>query len=264
MKKTIMVSAFFTAFNLNAESIESKYILKINDNNIFKVIEPVLTENQSNWRQISIDCDEWLPLANTIPIGNTFTQNRNCEIVEEATLTRYRDSIKISEEILSRTTESQESQQASGTKEDTNLIDFLPASSFSHSSAYNGLFVAPNAFDNNNSSRWESSQYAVSNQFITIDLLQPAKVKKFDYLNTTPWGGRSPNNFRIEGSNNGSTWTTYFTGTMPANLNTVNTFNISGVPDTGLRYWRIYFVNNHGDPYAIVANEINLYGQIVN
>ncbi len=263
MKKNLITIAILFSSFLNAENNHS-YVLKVNNYNNFKVIEPVYSEDQTEWSEVNKNCSEWLPLSNTIPQGNNFTQNRNCTITEESIKTQYKDSVIISQETLSRTNENTESQTAIGTKQETNLIDSLPSSSFSHSSAYNGSFVAPNAFDNNNSSRWESSQYAVSNQFITIDLLQNANVKKFDYLNTTPWGARSPNNFRIEGSNNGSSWTTYFTGTMPANLNTVNTFNISGVPETGLRYWRIYFLNNHGDPYAIVANEINLYGHVVN
>ena len=70
----------------------------------------------------------------------------------------------------------------------------------------NSSYVAANAIDGNASTAWESSN-AATDHWLAVQL-PTAKVVRSFYLSQTTWAGETPRDFLIQGSNDGTNWTT--------------------------------------------------------
>ena len=70
----------------------------------------------------------------------------------------------------------------------------------------NGTYVAANAIDGNPSTAWESDGSA-TDKWLAVQLPEAKVVRSF-YLSQTIWASETPRNFLIQGSNNGTNWTT--------------------------------------------------------
>ena len=70
----------------------------------------------------------------------------------------------------------------------------------------NSSYVAANAIDGNASTEWESSN-AATDHWLAVQL-PTAKVVRSFYLSSTTWSTEVPRDFLLQGSNDGSNWTT--------------------------------------------------------
>jgi hypothetical protein len=65
--------------------------------------------------------------------------------------------------------------------------------------------------------------------------------------------GRSPSKFRIEGSNNGLSWTTLYEQDTPAGFGASEARKFANsAPDTAFLYYRLFVVENAGDGFLSV------------
>ena len=70
----------------------------------------------------------------------------------------------------------------------------------------NGTYVAANAIDGNASTVWETDGSA-TDKWLAVQLPEAKVVRSF-YLSQTAWAGETPRDFLIQGSNDGTNWTT--------------------------------------------------------
>ena len=70
----------------------------------------------------------------------------------------------------------------------------------------NGTYVAANAIDGNASTVWETDGSA-TDKWLAVQLPEAKVVRSF-YLSQTIWAGETPRDFLIQGSNDGTNWTT--------------------------------------------------------
>ena len=70
----------------------------------------------------------------------------------------------------------------------------------------NGAYVAANAIDGVPSTVWETTS-ASGDKWFSVQL-PSAKAIRSLYLSSTTWGGECPRDFLIQGSNDGTNWTT--------------------------------------------------------
>ena len=70
----------------------------------------------------------------------------------------------------------------------------------------NGTYVAANAIDGNASTVWETDSSA-TDKWLAVQLPKAKVVRSF-YLSQTVWSAETPRDFLIQGSNDGSNWTT--------------------------------------------------------
>ena len=118
-------------------------------------------------------------------------------------------------------------------------------------SSTEGSYVAKQAFDNDNSTRWGSS--FADNQWVYVDLQGQGSIQKV-YLS---WETAYGKDFRIEVSNDASTWTTVSTTTG----NTLHYNEISFSPAVSGRYVRMYGAAR-GTGYGFSLYEFQVYGTL--
>ena len=70
----------------------------------------------------------------------------------------------------------------------------------------NATYVAANAIDGNPSTAWESDNSA-TDKWLAVQLPEAKVVRSF-YLSQTAWESETPRDFLIQGSNDGTNWTT--------------------------------------------------------
>lgn len=70
----------------------------------------------------------------------------------------------------------------------------------------NGTYVAANAIDGNASTVWETDVSA-TDKWLAVQLPEARVVRSF-YLSQTTWATETPRDFLIQGSNDGTNWTT--------------------------------------------------------
>lgn len=70
----------------------------------------------------------------------------------------------------------------------------------------NATYVAANAIDGNPSTAWESDSSA-TDKWLAVQLPEAKVVRSF-YLSQTTWAAETPRDFLIQGSNDGTNWTT--------------------------------------------------------
>lgn len=96
-------------------------------------------------------------------------------------------------------------------------------------------------FDGNASTYWESNNAAAASRWVRIDLPSAVVVRSF-YINSTVYVGEIPRDFKLQGSNDGTTWVDLFavvdwvtTPTVRAGQYFVTSLVLSGtsVLDTG-------------------------------
>ena len=124
----------------------------------------------------------------------------------------------------------------------------------SASSEWNSNHSVRYVFDRSTSTRWASANGGSSDQWIQVQLpeAQYCNVARLTTRNDEYWQ-QIPTSFEIQGSNNGSSWTT-----LTSQVDIVWTgkgqtqeFDISNVNNTAYTYYRIYMTNNSGlDQYA--------------
>ena len=70
----------------------------------------------------------------------------------------------------------------------------------------NAPYVAANAIDGNASTVWDTDSSA-TDKWLAVQLPEAKVVRSF-YLSQTTWAGETPRDFLIQGSNDGTKWTT--------------------------------------------------------
>ena len=111
----------------------------------------------------------------------------------------------------------------------------------------NATYVAANAIDGNPSTAWESDNSA-TDKWLAVQLPEAKVVRSF-YLSQTTWASETPRDFLIQGSNDGTNWTTLaeFVDFATGNYTGYTSINLSigGVSklDTGDPSLRV-FVHN--------------------
>lgn len=74
-------------------------------------------------------------------------------------------------------------------------------------SEVNSNYTAANAFDGNSATTWESTSATQVTKWLRYDLPAPVNVKSLNLTHNT-WLGEMPDNFAIQGSNDGVNWST--------------------------------------------------------
>ncbi|QMU30434.1 discoidin domain-containing protein [Adhaeribacter radiodurans] len=120
------------------------------------------------------------------------------------------------------------------------------------STTNNNGVLASNAFDGNLGTRWESQQ-GVDSQWLYVDL---GDIYSIERVKLT-WETAYASNFRIEVSNDASTWTTIASETNPANLGNNLVNDLTGLVGSG-RYIRMYGVSRSTQyGYSLWEFEVN-------
>jgi hypothetical protein len=121
----------------------------------------------------------------------------------------------------------------------------------SASSEYSNNEGAWRAFDRSGS-QWTTVNGTRTNVELKIQLPTAASCDSFSITGSNA-AGRSPSKFRIEGSNNGSSWTTLYEQTVPAGFGGSETKKFANsAPDTSFLYYRLFVVENAGDGFLSV------------
>ncbi len=103
------------------------------------------------------------------------------------------------------------------------------------------------AFDGNAATYWESNDAAATSRWVCIDLPSAVVVRSF-YMNSTPYPKEIPRDFKLQGSNDGTTWVDLFAVTDWVTSETVRegqyfatSLSLSGtsILDTGLGAARV-------------------------
>lgn len=133
-----------------------------------------------------------------------------------------------------------------------------PYGEASASSVYSGSgFEAYRAFDNNDTTRWNTTNLTTTNSWIMYKFTNPVCVRKFrlrpHYASSTCF----VKNYRIEASNDGSTWETLYTGLLE-NIENDVTVNITN--DNYYLYYRLYVVDSYNSQ-AISVYTLQFYGR---
>lgn len=112
--------------------------------------------------------------------------------------------------------------------------DFLNGGTASASNTANG--AAANAFDNNQGTRWGVNNYTPGGPWVKYDLgsgVSKKAVRLGIYTTASTW---DPREFRLQGSNNDSTWTTLVDSGVTFTTGW-QYFNFSNA--TSYRYYRV-------------------------
>lgn len=103
------------------------------------------------------------------------------------------------------------------------------------------------AFDGNESTLWESDNAAATSRWVRIDLPSAVVVRSF-YINSTTYSNEIPRDFKLQGSNDGTTWVDLFdvtdwvtSATVRAGQYFAISLSLSGtsILDTGLGAARV-------------------------
>ena len=121
----------------------------------------------------------------------------------------------------------------------------------SASSEYDSSEGAWRAFDRT-TAQWTTVNGTKTNVELKIQLPTAAPCKLFRLTGSNA-SGRSPSKFRIEGSNNNTTWTTLYEQTTAAGFGgSESRTYASAYPDTPFLYYRLFVVENAGDGFLSV------------
>ncbi len=114
---------------------------------------------------------------------------------------------------------------------------------------------AANAFDGNQSTSWSSKSSGGDGAFITVNL-----GAKYDICKVVIyWGANYGKAYNIEGSNDGTTFTTLYSFT--GNTSTTNVVTLANV---SYQYIRMQGVTRNSSSSGYVINELEVYGQLTN
>lgn len=123
-------------------------------------------------------------------------------------------------------------------------------------SATENSSTAYNAFDKSTSTSWYGSGY--SNVAVQFKFNSAKKVTYFDIYPAYASSYLRVKNFKLQGSNNGSTWTDLYSGAFSSNTNVgKKTYNISN--PQSFTYYRLLIVDTH-ESVACGITELQLYG----
>lgn len=137
-----------------------------------------------------------------------------------------------------------------------------PSGTAAASTTYDTSYAAWKALDKNTSStNWVTPSYSMANQWLSYDFTAPR------FIHTATISTQHSDitvtarikDFRIEYSDNNSTWTSVATGTK-ADAATEEAFDV--ISAGAHRYWRLFAINNRGSTYLEVT-EFNLLGFIL-
>ena len=137
-----------------------------------------------------------------------------------------------------------------------------PSGTAAASTTFSTTYAAWKALDKNTSSTsWLTSNGSIANQWLSYDFTAPRFIHTATI--STQYVASSATarikDFRIEYSDNNSTWTSVATGTK-ADAATEETFDV--ISAGAHRYWRLFAVNNRGGT-NISFDEFNLLGFIL-
>lgn len=114
------------------------------------------------------------------------------------------------------------------------------------------------AFDKNNSTMWSTEDYYKDNCYIGYKFTNPICVKKFSILKTNrPL--RAPKNFKLQGSNDNTTWDDVSDVFVGVNTETTDIYITDN--DNYYLYYRVYIETNFGDNADTELVELQFYGR---
>jgi len=136
-----------------------------------------------------------------------------------------------------------------------------PSGTSAASTTTNTTYAAWKALDKSISTSWITANGNAANQWLSYDFTAPR------FVHTARISTQSDNfgsisrikDFRIEYSDNNTSWTTAATGTK-ADAATAEDFDV--IHAGAHRYWRLFAINNRGSNY-IEVTEFNLTGFIL-
>lgn len=122
-------------------------------------------------------------------------------------------------------------------------------------------YAAWKALDKSTSTAWVTANGSVTNQWLSYDFTAARFIHRATVQGGSAVGGAKPNNFRIEYSDDNSTWTSAFSGAH-TNDTVERSYDIARAG--AHRYWRLFLVDraSGGGNYIEVA-ELNLFGFIL-
>lgn len=145
------------------------------------------------------------------------------------------------------------------------LVDSVPKytsddSAIIRSSQYDSsTYPAWKAFDKNNSTNWAATTAA--NEYIGYHFTEPILVLKASIRVNYDNSKTRIKNYHIDGSNDGTNWTTLYTGVIQ-NTSAAHTETVDITNDTAYEYYRVFCIDNYtSSPYMIAADEIQFYGR---
>jgi hypothetical protein len=117
-------------------------------------------------------------------------------------------------------------------------------------------YNAYKAFDGNNDTEWEAFD-GPTNSWIKYDFSTPITVKSVELIQNIGHADFIAS-FKIQGSNDNSSWIDLYTGSNPAETNRWNIEN-----NTAYRYYRFYCVSSKGNPGIVKTafRTLQFYGR---
>lgn len=127
------------------------------------------------------------------------------------------------------------------------------------SSTSSTVHVAWHAFDSDSSSTWASTESTLG-QYIGYTFTNPIKVNSVKLVSTQLSGGDAIKTFKVQGSNDNSTWEdiTDVLTTRGSTTGTESVFYFSN--DKCYKKYRIYILSNYGFSGKITCGQLQFYG----
>lgn len=127
-------------------------------------------------------------------------------------------------------------------------------------SSTTGGSPASNAFDDSVATQWLSSAQ-INGASIKADVVSPAIVKAYAVAGTTSGHeSKSPKTWVLQGSNDGTNWTTVDTQSNVTAFVASEKRLYALAVATGYASWRLLFTSNQGDATTVGLSEFALYG----
>lgn len=126
------------------------------------------------------------------------------------------------------------------------------------STIYSSTYDYWKAFDNNSGSRWATAAYQVTNQYIGYEFATPTEAYKCIFSPLYSSAKQTVKNYRIETSDDGITWTSVASDTLPNS--DVGTVSIKLNSVAAKKYIRFFIVDSYGTD-GISIMDIQFYGR---
>jgi len=128
-----------------------------------------------------------------------------------------------------------------------NEVNIALSKNYSSSSTWDANQTAAKAFDRNYDTNWQAREGSFANQWLAVDF---GEKMTFNKVILSEYGDRT-SGFRIEYSDNGSTWQTAYTGTTIGCMRTILFEPVSA------KHARIYYTS--GSSFAPIIYEFEIY-----
>jgi parallel beta-helix repeat protein len=125
----------------------------------------------------------------------------------------------------------------------------VPSGTVSASSYYNATFLPWKAFDDNNTTAWVNLSGTTG--WLQYQFTAAKVIQKYTITPLTGYMTRAPKNFTLQGSNNGTDWTTLDTQTNQTGWSEIRSFTFANT--NSYTYYRLNITAVDGDSYITIA-----------